>query len=505
MTRQLIERDKLGVLTKIGQGGQGLVYGAPNVKTKFAASMVYKEYRTQTRADIDFTALAAMPALVEESLSYAQAERLISIAAWPCAIIEDGRTPTGFVMPAIPDEFFIPLTTVKGVSPSTAEFQHLLNHPTVLAARGITIDDAQRFTLLREVASALAFLHKHGVCVGDISPKNLLFSLTPHEGVYFIDCDAMRINGVLALPQVETPGWNAPSGEELATIYTDTYKLGLLALRLLTGDHDTTNPQHLPATTAALLRQIITDTLTNQPHQRPLPEAWNYVLGHAIEQAQHQKKTTPPVSAPPAAPPTPIVHSRPPVGPSTPPISEPAPSVKPSTSSRTKIWAGVIVAAVVIAAVAVITVALINHNNPAPSSAPATSFTAPSSSSSHSTTAPPPPVASANVPGLAPFAREWRGMRESVVIDLTGHGHFHYMMACAACSMAEMPYNTLDFTLTSVSNGTASGSVSSSSDPHFPVGEPVAATLGPQDTIQWAVGGKNAGLFCGPNPAWCGG
>ena len=28
------------------------------------------------------------------------------------------------------------------------------------------------------------------------------------------------------------------AGEELATIYTDTYKLGLLALRLLTGDHD---------------------------------------------------------------------------------------------------------------------------------------------------------------------------------------------------------------------------------------------------------------------------
>jgi serine/threonine protein kinase len=185
-TRQVIPRDKLGVLSKIGQGGQGVVYRAPNVKTKFAASMVYKEYKLQARTDIDFTALAAMPALVEESLTYTQAERLISIAAWPCAIIEDAGTPTGFVMPAIPDEFFIALTTVKGVSTSTAEFQHLLNHPSVLVARGITLDDAQRYTLLRETASALAFLHKHGVCVGDISPKNLLFSLAPHEAVYFI-------------------------------------------------------------------------------------------------------------------------------------------------------------------------------------------------------------------------------------------------------------------------------------------------------------------------------
>ena len=396
-TRQVIPRDKLGPLTKIGQGGQGVVYRAPNVKTKFAASMVYKEYKPQARTEIDFTALAAMPALVEESLTYSQAERLISIAAWPCAIIEDAGTPTGFVMPAIPDEFFIPLTTAKGVSPTTAEFQHLLNHPSVLAARGITLDDAQRYTLLRETASALVFLHKHRVCVGDISPKNLLFSLTQHEAVYFIDCDAMRINTVSALPQVETPGWNAPAGEELATIYTDTYKLGLLALRLLTGDHDTTNPQHLPATTPAQLRQIITDTLTNDPQKRPLPEAWTNVLGNAIEQAQHQKKTTPPVSAPPAPPPTPIVHSRPTVhsappvsGPTWPPVGPSGPPASAPTSSTTKIWAGAAVAAIVVVAV-VVAVNLANHNHSAPSSAPETSVTAQPTVTTQATVPPPPP------------------------------------------------------------------------------------------------------------------
>ncbi|ORB11499.1 protein kinase domain-containing protein, partial [Mycobacterium noviomagense] len=325
--RQVIGRDRLGVLTKIGQGGQGVVYRAPNVKTKFAASMVYKEYRAQARAGIDFTALAEMPALVEESLTYAQAERLVSIAAWPCALVEDAGSPMGFVMPAIPDEFFIDLTTVRGVSRASAEFQHLLNHSSVLAARGIVVDEVQRYTLLREVASGLAFLHKHGVCVGDISPKNLLFSLVPHEGVYFIDCDAMRINGVSALAQMETPGWERPAGEDLATIYSDAYKLGLLALRLLAGDHDTKNLQHLPASTPGLLRQVITDTLSNPSQQRPLPEAWSYVLGHAIEHAQHQKKTaTPtatPVSVAPAPPPTPVVHSRPPVGSSAPPAPAP--------------------------------------------------------------------------------------------------------------------------------------------------------------------------------------
>jgi serine/threonine protein kinase len=408
-TRSVIARDRLGVLTKIGQGGQGVVYRAPNVKTKFAASMVYKEYKPQTRADIDFSALAAMPALVEDSLSYAEGERLISMATWPCALVEDASAITGFVMPAIPQEFFIPLTTVKGVSTVSAEFQHLLNHPTVLQARGINIDDVQRYTLLREVASGLAFLHKHGVCVGDISPKNLLFSLTPQEAVYFIDCDAVRINGVSALQQMETPGWEAPAGEELATIYSDAYKLGLLALRLLAGDQDTANLQHLPSTTPASARQIITDTLTNAPQRRPLPEAWTYVLGGAIEQAQYRQKTAaaapisvapdpPPIpvvhsrpssrpSAPPPPPPPPIAYSRPPVAASAPPPSQPA--------STSKIWAGVALAAVVIAAVVVITVVLAMHNNPPPSSTPAAAPTtdaasAPSPSSPTATDTPAP-------------------------------------------------------------------------------------------------------------------
>ncbi|ORV62551.1 protein kinase domain-containing protein [Mycobacterium fragae] len=399
-TRPVIGRDKLGVLSKIGQGGQGVVYRAPNVKTKFAASMVYKEYKAQSRSDIDFTALAAMPALVEESLSYAQAERLISFAAWPCALVEDGGASTGFVMPAIPEAFFIDLTTVKGVSRTTAEFQHLLNHSSVLAARGIGVDDAQRYSLLREVASALAFMHKHGVCVGDISPKNLLFSLSPHEAVYFIDCDAMRINGVSALPQMETPDWEAPPGEELATIYSDAYKLGLLALRLLAGDHDTKNLQHIPASTPALLRQIITDTLSNAPQQRPLPEAWSYVLGHAIEQAQHQKKTatpaSPPISVAPTPPPTPIVHSRPPVGTSTPPPPAsvysrppaPTPTPPPPTTqppSSGKIWGGVGAAAVVVVVAIIVAVVVGNRQSSPPSASPSSS-TSPSSTASYSPT-----------------------------------------------------------------------------------------------------------------------
>lgn len=62
MSVQLIGRDKLGELTKIGQG---VVHAAPKVTTTFAASMVHTEYKPAVLAGIDFTALAAMPARSE--------------------------------------------------------------------------------------------------------------------------------------------------------------------------------------------------------------------------------------------------------------------------------------------------------------------------------------------------------------------------------------------------------------------------------------------------------
>jgi len=83
-------------------------------------------------------------------------------------------------MPASPQGFFISLTTVKGVSSTSAEFQHLLNRVSVLAARGIDIDDVQRFSQLREVLRGWRFAQARGVRGGYLS-KNLLFSLTPHE------------------------------------------------------------------------------------------------------------------------------------------------------------------------------------------------------------------------------------------------------------------------------------------------------------------------------------
>ena len=125
MVQRMIARDSLGPLIKIGQGIRGIVYQTPMAGSEFADAMVFKEYQPQARGHVNFDALAAMPTLGNELLLPADGKELISIAAWPCAIVETDTAPVGFVMPAIPEDFFLDILTVEGVSRTTAEFQHL--------------------------------------------------------------------------------------------------------------------------------------------------------------------------------------------------------------------------------------------------------------------------------------------------------------------------------------------------------------------------------------------
>ena len=399
MVTQTIPLGQIGVLDKIGQGGQAVVYRALSVRTTFAKSMVYKEYKPGVLASLNVDALKAMPEFLE-SLPYRDGAKLISLASWPCAVVEDVGKTTGFVMPSIPDEFFTNFWTSNKSTPSTvmAEFQHLLNDPQVLAMRfaGMVITDRQRYELLRQAASALLFLHDRGVCCGDISPKNLLFSLTPFPAVYFIDCDSMRVNGVSLSHQVETPGWQVPAGEEKATVYSDRYKLGLLALRLCLGSQDAKDPGRLPPSTPAELRQVITDTLTNNPRQRPDLATWDQALAKAIAAAPKQTATAPrPV--PPlvtVGPPTQPVPTLPRTSPVQISQPTPSPSTQAPTSSDAKVWAGAAVAVAVIAAVvALVAIIAQSHSNP---SSPQTSQTEPSVLT--------PTIA--NAPGAAPTSTQ---------------------------------------------------------------------------------------------------
>ena len=114
-----------------------------------------------------------------------------------------------------------------------------------------------------------------------------------------------------------------------------------------------------------------------------------------------------------------------------------------------------------------------------------------------------PPQPSATTAGeFASFAGTWGAHEESLVIDNSGTGHLSYadLGACPSCSVGSAPRETLEFVLTSVTNGRGTGSVTASSDPRAEaIGAPVGVSLtaaSPGQFLELLIGGNQLTNFC---------
>jgi serine/threonine protein kinase len=370
-----LERSSLGSLTKLGGGGQGDVYHAPKARINFAASVAFKEYKPAWRRSVDFGALEAMATFLG-GRSFDEGSEIVARVAWPTKVVTDAGAPVGFLMPEVADEFRISVRLPSGKQDRPlAGLQLLLNSDDYLARRGIAITERDRYLLLTEIAESLALLHRYDIAVGDLSPKNILFSLTPNPRCFFVDADAMRLSGRGALPQAETPDWeiSTVSSEELATKATDRYKLGLLVLRLLAGDQSTRDPRSLPRSAPAAIRDLVVRALDRGPTYRPAAADWVAPLRAASASAstalpvlaaqRPSGPTTPPQPAPRPVAPAPGAHVQAPAPYTGPSVSRPlgSPTWSSTQTSPTVInreglpWrklAGVVVAVVVVAIVA---------------------------------------------------------------------------------------------------------------------------------------------------------
>lgn len=256
----------------LGSGGQGTVH--PTSLRVSDVPLVYKEYKPETLAALSSGGLQKMTRLIRD-MTDGERDAFLAAFAWPIAVVADHQRAVGFLMPQVPDRFHVALQSRRGPrEPVLAQFQLLLNAPSFLSNRGIALSHRDQFALLGAVANAVQLLHRRGIVVGDLSPLNLLFSASarPHAA-YFIDCDAMVVKGESVSPQAETPGWGVPDGEQRGTVESDSYKFGLLALRLLAGDQDTRDPGRLP-TFADSVRPLVERALSADASQRPKPSDW---------------------------------------------------------------------------------------------------------------------------------------------------------------------------------------------------------------------------------------
>ena len=256
---------------ELGSGGQGRVVAVENylIDGKWPAAL--KTYGGAVK--LNAAALEKIVAFPDQ-LHRNDRDWLLGVSSWPWAVAMDHGTVRGFLMRVVPDVYrFNFMTVTQGSKAILSTVEFLLNSDDYVSRSGISISERDRLNLLGALAESMSRLHALGVVIGDVSPKNLLFNLNSYSGCFLIDCNAVVLRGDSALEQVDTPEWEVPPSEKKGTEASDSYKFGLLALRLFARDQSARDPSAISALSAELGR-LATLSQDHDPHSRPAPGSW---------------------------------------------------------------------------------------------------------------------------------------------------------------------------------------------------------------------------------------
>jgi Ricin-type beta-trefoil lectin domain len=272
----------------LGDGGQGWIYRVTAVGSRpLAQPLAYKRYKPRWLPQINAEALKDLVSL-RHGLAHTSRQLLIERTAWPETVVEDEQgQPVGFLMPLLPNNFVQQLHVKVNGRDVYVRVEHLLNSDAYIRRMGIQISDGWRLGFLHDVAETIDLLHRNRVSVGDISPLNIYPSFGSAPRCFFVDCDAMQLNGRSVLPQAQTRGWEVPYHEKTATPHSDAYKLALLAVRLFARDQDTRDPTAV-ARCSWQLGDLAREGLnTTDPMSRPPPAQWIRVLQARARTSPH--------------------------------------------------------------------------------------------------------------------------------------------------------------------------------------------------------------------------
>jgi DNA-binding helix-hairpin-helix protein with protein kinase domain len=318
---------------QIGEGGTGRVYEIPS-----RPDLLFKEYRLGVLQRPD-----ELVRLVQWRWALDGVNRvtLDATTAWPNAVVvgPDGAI-VGVLIPRASARF---VRVHQGVS-QLREIQWM-TFPERAARLGWTIPEPLvRLRLVAEFARLLVFFRRHGIIHGDISGKNLLWSVDSKPSVFMLDCDGAILEpGKSALPTVYTPGWTDTrvmrKERDDPDSDSDVFGLALIFMRLYFGRHidvpgdarKLTVPEWPPPVPELL--HLTGQSLGNRV-PRPDPESWASALDDAA------RRLDDPTGALGRAlrdrqPETPLRGDRsPPAVPISDPRSRPGRSVPPPVSSR---------------------------------------------------------------------------------------------------------------------------------------------------------------------------
>ena len=369
----------------LGSGGQGKVVALNGTQVDGKWPAVLKTYKSSVSFDSRVLEdIVAFP----DQLSAGDRDWLMRTTAWPWALALDGGTPKGLLMRMVPAtyEFSFPTVTLGNKSVlSTVEY--LLNSDDYIRRAGISISDRERLSFLSGLADTISRLHSRGVVIGDLSPKNLLFNPNSYSDCFLIDCDAIALHGESALAQVDTPDWEIPAYEGKGTEESDSYKFGLIAIRLFAKDQSTHDPSAISSVSTELGR-LAALSQDSDPRKRPAPAVWIDAIHDAARTSSWRSV---PQSQPSRPRPAPNPYQ------STPGY-QPRPAA-PAAAPRRKSRAGAVVASVLgVVVVALVAFGLDHHltagasSNSVSAGSASQNNAAPDATTTTSVPTPPPPT-----------------------------------------------------------------------------------------------------------------
>ena len=328
----------LGMPRYLTKGGTAKIYRLPGFSLPGEGSLIYKEYLPKTRQLAGPALRPGLLALVDfrARLTADLRAKLDQRAIWPLVVATAEGQATGIVIREIPGKFFH--------GSRVLEFQHLLSADDDARRAGFPVVDLPtRLLLLARFAEAMKLLHDLKVIFGDVSSKNVAFSLGASPRIMLVDTDSARKKGTRGAfgAQPHTPMWQPPealgakrridylnrlgtgSPGELSklgetwrrqTMETDVYKFGLMVIRVLDyGRQRTQNRdpekarQVLRARVGGVAARLLDQALGDDPKSRPTMDDWYQTLrGRAVSPAWSGQAGLPaPGSGNPADPGTP--------------------------------------------------------------------------------------------------------------------------------------------------------------------------------------------------------
>jgi hypothetical protein len=261
----------LAPFEQLGDGGQGTVYRLPR-----SPGWLLKRYHPNVPVNPDeLSMLIGCP----KRMSEPDRRFVMATTAWPVALVFDRHHCVGFLMGEAPARFQTEIAEREVLR----ELQYLVYEQRKMWSDLRLPSPDERLTLVYAYVQLFRVLHRYGVIMGDVSMRNLLWTLQDGPAVFAIDCDSFRIDGrPPAVPQAQTPDWADPAASEgLATLDSDRYKLALLVTRVLLTNPRAT-PEHILAS-AELQSRFDPDIvgavvgllqLATRSGHRPPAEAW---------------------------------------------------------------------------------------------------------------------------------------------------------------------------------------------------------------------------------------